>query len=125
MLAILRVTTTKSMLATLLKEVSLKAYRLDEESSDAADVIDLHYDLLDTDAASQDIQELAMLLKEKENDLRLLSESNSKLLLDLGISIYEDEYSKNLDFGVDLLKILSVYGIRLRLSLYQTAQDKH
>lgn len=124
MLAILRVTTKRAVLATLLDKVSMKPYRIDGESSSNSDVVDLHYDLLETDASSQGIQAVADRLKEKEDDLRLLSASNSRLLLDLGVGTYEDEYSKNLDFSIELMRILSVHGISLRLSLYYTAEDK-
>lgn len=123
MWAILRITTKKAMLATLLDKVSMKPYRIDGESSTNSNVVDLHYDLLEADAPSQGIQAVADRLKEREDDLRLLSTSNSTLLLDLGVSLYEDAYSKNLDFGIGLLRILSAHDISLRLSLYRTAED--
>jgi hypothetical protein len=124
MLAILRVTTKRVTLAALLDKVSMKPYRIDEESSANSDVVDLHYDLFEADASPQGIQAVADRFKKKEDDLRLLVDSNSTLLLDLGVSIYEHEYSKNFDFSIDLLRILSVHDISLRLSLYRTAEDK-
>jgi hypothetical protein len=122
MWAILRITTKKAMLATLLDKVSMKPYRIDGESSTNSNVVDLHYDLLEADALSQGIQAVADRLKEREDDLRLLSNSNSALLLDLGVSLYKDAYSKNLDFSIGLLRILSAHDISLRLSIYLTAE---
>jgi hypothetical protein len=123
MWAILRVATKKAMLSTLLDKVSMKPYRIDGEPSNNSNVVDLHYDLLEADASSQGIQAVEDRLKEREDDLRLLSNSNSALQLDLGVSLYEDAYSKNFDFGIGLLRILSAHDISLRLSLYRAVED--
>lgn len=123
MWAILRITTKKPMLATLLDKVSMKPYRIDGESSADSNVVELHYDLLEADVLSQGIQAVADRLEEREDDLRLLSNSNSALLLDLGVSLYENAYSKNLDFSIGFLRVLSVHDISLRLSIYRTSED--
>lgn len=87
MSAILRVTTKRAVLATLLDKVSMEPYRIDGESSTNSDVVDLHYDVLEANSSSQGIQAVADRLKEQEDDLRFLVDSDSTLLLDLGVSI--------------------------------------
>jgi len=125
MICILRVNTQKSELLKLRKAVIIRPYRVDKDIRGLPEAAYLHYGVVKEDLYfSNGLQNIIFFLEKNANDIAFLSDLvGSELSIDIGIDIFQNEYSKNLDFNFEFMKILVKYKISVTLSLYQTSQS--
>jgi hypothetical protein len=123
MLCILRVKVRKSELSDIRKAAAMRPYRIDENVSGTPQLAYLHYDIMDQGISfSEGLRRVSSFLVRNDNDIALLSSSkDSELELDIGINLFQDDYSRNLGIDVEFMEVLVKYRISLTLSLYQTS----
>ena len=125
MICVLRVKTQKSALPDLGKFGAMKPYRIDENVSGEPEAAYLHYSVMDEEVSfSEGVQILLSFLDANAGDIELLSKPGcNELEFDVGMSIFEAEFSKSLSLCPKLMGLLARRGIALTLSLYQTSES--